>query len=70
MRRTIRVLCLAVLAMCSGSHRLSAQTGPVTANPVFTSNGMLQSQVTIPLSVPGSGSKTVTVNVLGHATIS
>lgn len=50
-----------------------AEFGSVTADPVFTSQGMLQQQVTIPVSVTGknyTGTKTVTINVLGHTTIS
>jgi type II secretory pathway pseudopilin PulG len=39
------------------------------ANPVFNSRGKLAANVSIPISVQGVGTKTVTTNVLGHTTI-
>ena len=39
------------------------------ANPVFNSRGMLTGNVTLPISVQGVGTKTVTINVLGQTTI-
>jgi len=39
-------------------------------NPTFDSRGLLTSDVSIPVSVTGLGSRTVSVNVLGHVTIS
>ena len=48
-----------------------AQLGTVSpGNPVFDTRGMLAAQVTVPITVSGSGSRTVTVNVLGKTTIS
>ena len=48
-----------------------AQLGTVSpGNPVFDTRGMLPAQVTVPITVSGSGSRTVTVNVLGKTTIS
>ena len=48
-----------------------AQLGTVSpGNPVFDTRGMLAAQVTVPVTVSGSGSRTVTVNVLGKTTIS
>jgi len=38
-------------------------------NPVFNSRGMLTANVSLPVSVTGVGTKTVTTNVLGHTTI-
>ena len=47
------------------------QLGTVSpGNPVFDTRGMLPAQVTVPVTVSGSGSRTVTVNVLGKTTIS
>ena len=47
------------------------QLGTVSpGNPVFDTRGMLAAQVTVPITVSGSGSRTVTVNVLGKTTIS
>ena len=47
------------------------QLGTVSpGNPVFDTRGMLAAQVTVPVTVSGSGSRTVTVNVLGKTTIS
>jgi Tfp pilus assembly protein FimT len=40
------------------------------ANPVFDTRGMLGANVSVTVSMPGSGTKTVTVNVLGQTTIS
>jgi Type II transport protein GspH len=40
------------------------------ANPIFDTRGMLGSDVSVSVSVPGNGTKTVTVNVLGRTTIS
>ena len=45
-------------------------TAPAPANPIFDTRGMLGSDVSVSVSVPGSGTKTVTVNVLGRTTIS
>jgi len=39
-------------------------------NPVFDARGRLGAQVTVPVTVSGSGTKTVTINVLGKTTIS
>ena len=48
-----------------------ATLGTITpGNPEFTPQGMLQQQVSIPITVSGAGTKTVTVNVLGKTTIS
>ena len=40
------------------------------ANPVFDTRGMLGADVSVSVSMPGSGTRTVTVNVLGQTTIS
>jgi type II secretory pathway pseudopilin PulG len=42
---------------------------PTPANPVFDSRGMLTGDVTVPVSVAGVGTRTVTINVLGRTTI-
>ncbi len=48
-----------------------AQLGAVLpGNPVFDTRGMLGAQVTVPVTVSGSGTRTVTINVLGKTTIS
>ena len=48
-----------------------AQLGTVLpGNPVFDTRGMLGVQVTVPVTVSGSGTRTVTINVLGRTTIS
>ena len=48
-----------------------AQLGTVLpGNPVFDARGMLGAQVTVPVTVSGSGTRTVTINVLGKTTIS
>jgi Tfp pilus assembly protein FimT len=48
-----------------------ASVGSVSpSNPTFDSRGMLTGTITIPVSATGARTKTVTVNVLGHATIS
>jgi Tfp pilus assembly protein FimT len=48
-----------------------AQLGAVTpSNPIFDTRGMLAAQVSVPVTVTGSGTRTVTVNVLGKTTIS
>ena len=48
-----------------------AQLGTVSpGNPIFDTRGMVASQVAIPVTVSGSGTRTVTVNVLGKTTIS
>ena len=39
-------------------------------NPVFTARGTLAQQVTVPLTITGARSRTVTINVLGKTTIS
>jgi Tfp pilus assembly protein FimT len=47
-----------------------AQLGAVTpGNPVFDTRGMLAADVTVPVTVTGSGTRTVTINVLGKTTI-
>ena len=47
-----------------------AQLGMVTpGNPVFDTRGMLAAAVTVPVTVTGSGTRTVTINVLGKTTI-
>lgn len=38
-------------------------------NPIFDTRGMLAAQVTVPISVNGTGSRTVTLNVLGRTAI-
>jgi Tfp pilus assembly protein FimT len=45
-------------------------TAPSPGNPIFDTRGMLGSDVTVSVSVAGSGTRTVTVNVLGRTTIS
>ena len=46
-----------------------AKLGTVTpGNPVFDTRGMLAAQVTVPVTVTGSGTRTVTINVLGKTT--
>jgi Tfp pilus assembly protein FimT len=40
------------------------------SNPIFDTRGMLTAQVTVPVTVSGSGTRTVTINVLGKTTIS
>jgi type II secretory pathway pseudopilin PulG len=42
---------------------------PSPANPIFNSRGMLAGDFSIPVSVDGVGTKTVTTNVLGHSTV-
>jgi hypothetical protein len=44
--------------------------GSVAVNPIFDTRGMLAAPVTVPVMATGGRSKTVTVNVLGKATIS
>jgi prepilin-type N-terminal cleavage/methylation domain-containing protein len=39
-------------------------------NPIFSTTGMLNAQVTVPVSVAGSGTRNVIINVLGKTTIS
>lgn len=47
-----------------------AQLGTVTpGNPIFDTRGMLAADVAIPVTVAGSGTRTVTINVLGKTTI-
>ena len=38
-------------------------------NPVFTARGTLAQQVTVPLTISGARSRTVTINVLGKTTV-
>ena len=38
-------------------------------NPIFDTRGMLTANTTIPVTVTGAGTKTVTINVLGRTTI-
>jgi len=48
-----------------------AVLGTITpGNPTFDTRGMLNADVQIPVSVSGVGSRRVTVNILGHVTIS
>jgi len=42
---------------------------PTPGNPTFNTRGMLAANVTLPLSVTGGGTKTVTINVLGRSKI-
>jgi hypothetical protein len=47
-----------------------AQLGTVTpGNPIFDTRGMLAADVMVPVTVAGSGTRTVTINVLGKTTI-
>jgi len=47
------------------------QLGTVTPdNPVFSAAGTLGAQVTVPLSIVGARSRTVTINVLGKTNVS
>jgi hypothetical protein len=47
-----------------------AQLGAVVpGSPVFDTRGMLLADVTVPVTVAGSGTRTVTINVLGRTTI-
>lgn len=55
-----------------GVTRLPAgvSIGQVTPqDPIFDTRGMLAATTRIPVSIPGAGSRTVMVNVLGNATI-
>jgi len=46
------------------------QIGTVSPNnPVFTARGTLAQQVTVPLTITGARSRTVTINVLGKTTV-
>ncbi len=45
-------------------------TAASPGNPIFDTRGMLTADVTVSVSVEGSGTRTVTVNVLGKTTIS
>jgi Type II transport protein GspH len=38
-------------------------------NPIFDTRGMLAANTTVPVTVTGAGTKTVTINVLGRTTI-
>ena len=42
---------------------------PSPGNPTFNTRGMLAGEITLPLSVDGGGTKTVTINVLGRSKI-
>jgi prepilin-type N-terminal cleavage/methylation domain-containing protein len=56
----------------AGAQRLpdGARIGAVEpGNPVFDTRGMMAAQVTVPVTVAGSGTRTVTTNVLGKTTI-
>lgn len=44
--------------------------GTIPTNPVFDTRGTLPAAVTIPVSMSGAHSRTVTINVLGKTTIS
>jgi len=47
-----------------------AQLGTVTpGNPIFDTRGMLAAAVSVPVTVTGSGTRTVAINVLGKTTI-
>ena len=47
-----------------------ATIGTVTpGNPIFDTRGMLAATVTVPVTVTGAGTKTVTLNVLGKTAI-
>lgn len=49
----------------------AASLGTVTpVAPIFDTRGMLAATVSVPVSVPGTGARTVTINVLGNTTIS
>ena len=49
----------------------AASFGTITpAAPVFDTRGMLAATVSVPVTVPGTGARTVTTNVLGNTTIS
>jgi prepilin-type N-terminal cleavage/methylation domain-containing protein len=55
-----------------GAQRLpaGATIGTVSpGNPVFDTRGMMAAQVSVPVTVAGSGTRTVTTNVLGKTTI-
>lgn len=43
--------------------------GPVAANPIFDTRGMLAAPLAVPVTVLGARVRTVSVNVLGQATI-
>ena len=43
--------------------------GPVAANPIFDTRGMLAAALAVPITVSPAGSRTVSVNVLGRTTI-
>lgn len=46
------------------------EIGPANpADPIFNSRGMLAASVTVPVTVDGVGTKTVTINVLGRTSI-
>ena len=48
-----------------------AQLGAaLPGNPIFDTRGMLGAEVTVSVTVTGSGTRTVTVNLLGKTTIS
>jgi hypothetical protein len=38
-------------------------------NPIFDTRGMLAANTSVPVTVTGAGTKTVTINVLGRTTI-
>ena len=38
-------------------------------NPIFDTRGMLATDVTVPITVDGTGTRTVTINVLGRTTL-
>lgn len=45
-------------------------TAPVPQNPVFSTTGLLPTQITLQVSTPAAHSKTVTLNVLGRTKLS
>jgi Tfp pilus assembly protein FimT len=56
-----------------GTQKLPAGatlTAPSPGNPIFDTRGMLTADVSVSVSVAGTGSRTVTVNVLGRTTVS
>lgn len=56
-----------------GAQKLPAGvtlTAPSPGNPIFNTQGMLAADTTVSVAIAGSGTRTVTVNVLGRTTIS
>jgi len=46
-----------------------AALGGVAANPIFDTRGMLTAPLTVTVTVPGAGGRTVSVDVLGQTTV-